>query len=322
MKAAVLHNFGEIPHYEEFPDQTPGSGDIVIQVKAVALENVDKAIAKGTHYSSATFFPRFPAIVGHSGIGALPDGTLAGFGGIKNPYGAMAEKVVVPQGYYAPVPQGIDAAVAAALPAPALTSLLAFKYSAKLQPGETVLINGATGIAGMLAVQIAKFLGAGRIVGTGRNEESLKRVVKLGADAVVNISQSDRALAESFKKESGKGYDIIIDFLWGHPTEVFLKTLVPAELNFPKRRIRLVQIGEMAGPAVSLTADMLRTSGLEIYGASAGITPQAVGENAKQVWDWIKEEKIHMDIEKVPLEDIESAWNRTNLEGKRIVIVP
>src|SRR5215475_3050520 len=119
MKAAVLHNFGEAPQYEDFPDPAPGPDEILIQVQAVALENVDKAMAAGTHFASRQFLSTLPAIVGFDGIGLLADGRLVGFGGVKAPYGAMAEKTVVPKAYTVPIPEGMEAVTAAAMPASA-----------------------------------------------------------------------------------------------------------------------------------------------------------------------------------------------------------
>ncbi len=295
----------------------------MIQVKAVVLENFDKMTVKGTHYASKQFFSQFPAIVGHSGVGTLDDGTLVSFGGTKPPYGTMAEIAVVPEiykAYITPVPQGVDTTVAASLPASALTSLLPLRWGTKLQSGETVLVNGATGVSGKIAIQIAKLLGAGRIVGTGRDNEGLRSIMALGADAAIDLKQSDEGLTEAFKKEAGKGYDVVLDFLWGHPTELLFKTLVPKEAGFAVHRTRFVQIGEAAGPTISLSAEAIRTSGLEITGAG-NIPPEAVPEALKQTWEWIGTGKLSIDIEKVPLKDIAEAWDRKT-EGKRVVIVP
>lgn len=321
MKAAVLHQFGETPRYEDFPDPVPGAEELLVHVKAIALENVDKVMADGSHFASRQFLSTLPAIVGFDGIGMLEDGKLVGFGGVKAPYGAMAEKTIVPNAYTVPIPEGMDAVTAAAMPASALTSLFPLKCGAKLQPGETVLINGATGVSGKLAVQIAKLLGAGRVVGTGRNPQSMQKALELGADVVIDLKQSDEKLAEAFKKEAGNGYDVILDFLWGHPTEVLIKTLIPTELGLSKP-VRLVQVGEKAGTTISLSADSLRTSGLEILGGAARITMEAIGEGTRQVYDWIKANKLQMEIEQVPLKDIEKVWQRTDFKGKRIVIVP
>ena len=321
MKAAVLHKFGETPTYEDFPDPILSEGEILIHVKAVALENVDKAMAEGSHFASRQFLSRLPAIVGFDGIGMLEDGRLVGFGGVKAPYGAMAEKTVIPQGYHVSVPEGVDAVTAAALPASAITSLFPLKWGAKLQPGESVLINGATGVSGKLAVQIAKLLGAGRVIGTGRNEESIRQVKEFGADAVIDLKQTDEKLMADFEKEAAEGYDVILDFLWGRPTDLLIKTLVPSEIRVSKP-VRLVQIGEKAGATISLSGDALRTSGLEICGGAAGFSPETMGEATNQVWEWLRANKLRMDIEQVPLKDIEMIWKSTDFRGKRIVIVP
>lgn len=322
MKAAVLHDFGSIPRYEDFPDPALEGDKIFVQVKAVALENVDRAIARGTHFASRQFLPKFPAIIGSDGIGMSEDGRLVGFGGMQPPYGAMAEKVAIPLTYTLPIPDGVDAVTAAAVPSSALTALFPLRWGAMVQPGETVLINGATGFAGKLAVQVARLLGA-RVIGSGRNAQSLQLLKTLGTDGVIDLKQSDEELAEAFKREAGvSGYDVILDFLWGRPTELLLRSLVPRELAFAKRRIRLVQIGEMAGPTIALSAEALRTSGLEIIGAGAHLTPEVVAEGASQVWEWIKMGKLSADIEQVPLKEVERAWERTDIQGKRIVIIP
>src|SRR5579875_497081 len=133
MKAAVLHEFRSLPRFEDFSEPTAEEGDVLIHVMAVALENFDKMAALGVHYASKRMFPRFPAIVGHSGVGTLEDGKLVAFGGVRPPYGTMAEIAVVPReyaGYVSPVPEGVDAGVAAALPASALTSYLPLRWGA------------------------------------------------------------------------------------------------------------------------------------------------------------------------------------------------
>lgn len=320
MKAAVLHNFGETPHYEDFPDPVPSGDEKLIRVKAVVLENVNKMMAKGTHYSGNQFFPKFPAIIGHSGIGTTEDGTLVSFMGIKPPYGAFAEKAVASRIF--PIPQGIDAAQAAAIPSATLTSLLPLKYTAKMQQNETVLINGATGVAGKLAIQVAKKLGAKRIIGTGRNEAVLNTLKSLGADAVIQLKQTDEMLLSAFSKEAGStGYNIVLDYLWGHPAQILMQSFIPATLGIPETRIRYIHIGEKAGKKVALSGDMLRTSGLEIYGI--GNLPQsAIPQETRQVWEWIKQNELRINIEKVPLSEIENAWQRDDLAGKRLVIIP
>lgn len=322
MKAAVLHEFGNIPRYEHFPEPVPEKEEILIDVKAVTLENIDQMMARGEHFASRQFLPNLPAIVGLGGVGERSDGKLVGFSDMKAPYGAMAEKVVVPKTSTGLIPDGIDAETAVALPSSALTSLFPLKWGVHMKEGETVLINGATGVSGKLAVQIAKQLGAGRIIGTGRNETSFERIKAFGADTVIDLKQSEEKIITSFEKEVENGIDIVLDFLWGYPTELLIKALTPQEISLKEQRTRLVQIGEKAGSEIQLPAGALRTSGLEIYGGSTGITPDTLQEGTNMVWEWAKEKKLQMDMEVIPLQHIESIWQHSDFEGKRVVVTP
>lgn len=324
MKAAVLHQFGESPRYEDFPEPIPNDDEVIIEVKAVSLENIDRTLANGTHFASRQFLPSLPAVVGLDGIGTLPDGRLVGFGGVRPPFGAVAERTVVAKTHTVPVPDGIEAITAATVPSSALTALFPLKWGAALQPNETVLINGATGFAGKLAVQIAKLLGAARVIGTGRDDASLRSLSALGADGVIDLKQSDAEISAAFTAQAGEnGYHVILDFLWGHPTELLIETLIPRTLSFARHRTRLIQVGQMAGSHLSLAAEALRTSGLEIVGAGGGLTPERMTEAAQEVWEWIRAGKLRADIDVIPLKDITSAWERiTRLHGSRIVIVP
>jgi len=138
---------------------------------------------------------------------------------------------------------------------------------------------------------------------------------------VINLEQDDGALRADFRKNAGGGYDVVLDFLWGRPTEVLLSTLVPEELRFAKP-VRLVQIGEKAGPLLHLTADSIRTSGLEIFGGASRLDPAGMESCVKTAYEWIREGKVSMEIEQIPLKDIESAWERDDFHGRRIVIIP
>src|SRR5215813_12939029 len=191
MKAAVLHTLGCAPCYEEFPDPEPGHDEVLVHVTAAALKNVDKAMASGSHYDSRR---GLPVVCGVDGVGVLDDGTRVFCGGCRPPYGMMAEQTVVSRGWCLLVPDGVDAETAAALPNPALSSWLPLVWRAKLKPGETVLILGATGVAGKLAIQIAKHLGAGRVVAAGRNRRVLETLKDLGADATIALDQAEQAL--------------------------------------------------------------------------------------------------------------------------------
>jgi NADPH2:quinone reductase len=153
-------------------------------------------------------------VVGLDGVGELEDGTRVFFGGPRKPYGSMAQLTVARRPFCWPVPDGVDDLAAAALPNPALSSWLPLAYSARLKPGETVLVLGATGSAGKLAVQIAKRLGAGRVVAAGRNAEVLESLTDYGADATVRLDGDDEEVARAFAAAAGEGgFDVILDYL-------------------------------------------------------------------------------------------------------------
>jgi NADPH:quinone reductase-like Zn-dependent oxidoreductase len=319
MKAAVLHEFGGVPRYEDFPDPIAGDGEVIIEVKAVAVENVDKMVAAGTHYASKQFMPQVPAIPCFDGVGVLPDGSVVGFGNTRPPYGALAEKTVVAETNVVPMPEGLDPAVAVVLGS-AITGFC-IKSAAGFMPGETVLIQGATGVAGRLAVKVARLLGAGRIVGTGRDDEALREVLTLGTDAVINTAVPDDELVRAFAEARGAGYDVVLDFLWGRPTDMLLRSLVPDALTMAKPT-RLIQVGQSAGPAISLAAESVRTSGVEIYGAAKGLDATTIKDAYSQIVQWAADGTLTFDLERVPLSQIEAAWQRTDLRGRRLVVLP
>ena len=321
MKAAVLHTLGKPPRFEDFPDPQPGPGEVRVHVRAASLKNVEKAMAAGAHYDSHR---ELPAICGLDGIAVLDDGTRVFCGGCRAPYGMMAEQAVVSRAFCLPVPEGLDHNTAAALPNPALSSWLPLLWRARLKPGETVLILGATGVAGKLAIQIARHLGAGRVVAAGRNEDILETLPELGADATIALDQPDQELAAAFIREAAhKRFDVVLDYVWGHPTEVLLDALTGHDVMAESEPLRLIEIGEMAGPTISLSAAALRSSGIEILGSGGGGIPHtAIFETFPQVWALAASGELRIDTEPVPLSKIESAWLRSDLRGRRLVIIP
>lgn len=319
MKAAVVDRAGGIPEYRDWPDPVAKDGEVVVAVEAVAVENVDRAIVAGTHYTSGNFQAALPAVPCFDGVGRLSDGTLVGFGGLTPPQGALAERVAVPANYTAPIPSGIAAPVAATLSS-AISAMLALSAAAEFRAGETVLVQGGTGVAGRLAILIARLLGAGRIVATGRDEDALSELRDLGADATINTAVDDVALIQAFGEEVGSGYDVVLDYLWGRPTELLTRALIPTSFALGKPT-RLVQIGEAAGPGIRLTADALRTSGLELYGAARNAAT-GMASAYQQVVDWVRAGELVISVEAMPLSRIAEAWVRTDLRGRRLVIVP
>ena len=318
MKAAVVDRRGGVPAYREVPDPEAGEGQAILRVEAVAVENVDRAIVAGEHYTAAEFQSALPAIPCFDGIGRTADGTLVGFGGLVPPHGALAEYVVVTQGHWAPIPDGIAPEIAATMSS-AITGM-SMRTAAELKPGETVLVQGATGVAGRLAVQIARLLGAGRIVATGRDAAALATLAELGVDAVINTDVPDDELVQAYRDAAGEGYDVVVDFLWGRPTRLLCESLIPKTFAIGKPT-RLVQVGESAGESFELPARALRTSGLEIYGAARNLMA-GMAEAYGQVVEWVRSGELVIDVTTMPLSDIAAAWQRTDLRGSRLVIRP
>jgi NADPH2:quinone reductase len=319
MKAAVLHALGKAPRCEEFAEPAAGKDEAAVRVRAASLKAIDKQLASGSHYAS----PReLPVVCGTDGVGELEDGTRVFFGGPRRPYGAMAERTVAPRAFCFAVPPSIDDDTAAALPNPGVSAWLSLTHRAKLAPGETVLILGATGVTGQLAVQIAKLLGAKRVIGAGRNARVLGRLREVGADATIQLDQPGDSLKQAFAREAGDaGFDVVIDYVWGHPMETLLAAITKSEFSVVTKETRLVQVGESAGPTIALPAAVLRSTALTILG-TAGIPPREVLVDAmQQVMARAARGELQIETERVPLADIEGAWQRQE-SGRRIVVIP
>jgi len=319
MKAAVLHAFGKPPVFEQFPDPIAQEDELIVRVQAAALKPVDKQVANGSHYAS----PRaLPVVCGLDGVGLLEDGTRVYFAGSRPPYGAMAQRTVVSRHHCFPLPENVDDVSVAAVINPGVSAWLTLTCRAKLVRGETVLVLGATGVTGKLAVQIAKLLGAGRVVAAGRNMQVLSTLYEFGADAIIQIDKPGQDLRESFAQKAGDmGYCVIVDYVWGRPTEALLDYMTRKEFANVKSEARLVQVGESAGHTISLDAAVLRSTPLTILG-TAGIPPRDILMDAfQQVTTRASRGELRIDVEQVSLEDVENAWQRDS-RGWRFVFIP
>ena len=321
MYAAVLHAIGSAPRCEEFsePVASDSDGEAIVHVHGASLKPIDTQLAGGSHYASRR---ELPCVCGSDGVGHLSDGQRVFFGGPRPPYGAMAQRTVVPRALIFPVPENVNDETAAALPNPGVSAWLSLAYRAKLVRGENVLILGATGVTGKLAVKIAKLLGATRVVAAGRNQQVLSTLHDLGADATISLALPEAELSEAFLREAGQsGFQVVIDYVWGGPTEAFLAAITRREFAAIKSETRLVQVGESAAPAITLPAAVLRSTALTILG-TAGIPPRNVLLEAfQQVMEHAAKGQLYIETERVPLADIEKAWQRDQ-SRRRLVITP
>jgi len=322
MKAAVLHATGRPPRCEEFTEPAANGNEVLVHVRAAALKPLDKQMASGSHYAS---YREFPAVCGTDGVGQSDDGTRVFFAGPRPPFGTMADRTVVHRARCFRLPDTISDDIAAAVVNPGLSAWGSLVWRAQLVPGETVLILGATGVTGKLAIQTAKLLGATRVVAAGRNAQSLETLRKLGADATILIGTSGQELTDAFAREARVApFNVILDYLWGAPTEALLAAITRKDLQPSETRVRLVEVGESAGPTISLRGGTLRSSRLEILGAGTGsapTSPEVWKEALAELLDNVMKGSLCIDTVRIPLADVEDAWPR-DYQGRRAVLIP
>ena len=313
MQAAVVNVLGQPPRYQSFPDPQPNADEVLIKVRAAGLHPIVKALAAGSHYMGTGQVPMVPGV---DGVGTLEDGTRVYFGFARKPWGTMSELSAVPRDKCFPVPAGLSDAIAAAIPNPGMSAWLSLKERAGLTAGETVLVLGAAGVAGRLAVQAARHLGAKRVVGAGRNLESLQSI---GVDSIVRLDESEDAIRRSFAAELEQGIDVIIDYLWGRPTELLLEALAKGFRPNGARSTRLLEIGDSAGKTITLPGAILRSVDLRILGSGFGsVSLQRVLDAIPTLFSLAAKGELTVDIEPTPLSEVESAWTRKG-DGRRIV---
>jgi NADPH:quinone reductase-like Zn-dependent oxidoreductase len=313
MKAAVIDSPERGPRFADFAEPVTAEGETLIEVTAAGLHPIVRMLASGEHYGSQGTLPMIPGI---DGTGRAPDGTRVYFGGVRPPYGPMAQRAAA--AVVLPLPDGLDEVTAAAIINPGVGAWLALTRQAALQPGETVLVLGATGVSGRIAVALAARLGAGRVIAAGRNKAILDQ---LGATVTVTLGGPDDRAALAGAAGQG-GIHVIIDYLWGRPTEAAIAALTRHGLTHAAPRVRLVEVGQMAGPVISLPAAVLRSSGLEVLGSGPGTIPLAEIINATpEFMSLAATGDLPIDIAEVPLAEIESAWQRSS-GSQRIVLRP
>ena len=284
-------------------------------MRAAALSNLVKGQASGRHYSSGSELPFVP---GNDGVGTMPDGRRVYFIGSRAPFGTMAEWSVVGARRTLLLPDGVDDVTAAALGNPGLASWGALIGRAKFGQGESVLVNGATGVAGQQAIQVAKFLGAKKVIATGRDEAALERLRGIGADETISLRLPEDELASAFRGAMAE-VNVVLDYLWGASAEEILKAGQGHGGMGGEPRIRYVQVGAISGETISLNASLLRSSGVELLGSGLGsLSAGAIVESLKKMFEAAGSVGLKIDTDAVPLSEVEAAWGKAE-SGRRIV---
>jgi NADPH:quinone reductase-like Zn-dependent oxidoreductase len=312
VRAAILTAYGQTPEIGEFDDPVPGDGSAVVDVLAAGMNPVDIRMASGQFYGGN---PPLPSVVGREGIGRTAEGRTVYFETPLPPYGSFAERSLIdPSTTYA-VPEGLDPAHAVVFGIAGLAGWLALEYRARVREGETVLVLGASGVVGQVAVQAAKLLGAGRVVAAARSEDGLRRATEHGADATVQIGAVDD-LAEAFRDACDGGADVVVDPVWGEPAVAAMVAM--------NQRGRLVQLGESAGAVATAPSAPIRGKTLDVLGyTSFSVPPEDKRVAYERMVKYAAAGELSVEVERVPLEDVASVWERQrNSPGVKLVIVP
>ncbi len=319
MHAAVVRSFDHPPRYETYDTPEPtGPDETLVDVLAVGLHPRVRTGAAGRHYTSTGELPMIPGI---DGVGRLPDGRRIYFVTPDDTWGSMADRAVIDLRRMVTLPENVDAAKVAAGMNPAMSAWVALRRRVPLQPGQSVLVLGATGNAGGMAVQVAKRLGAGRVVGTGRDPERLAGLAALGADETVALDADPAVTAERLADVAAE-VDIVIDYLWGEPATTAITALLTARAD-RSRAMDWIQIGAMAGPTIELPSVALRSANLRLQGNGQGaVSAQAYLAELPSLIDEIDAGTIEINVRPVELADVETTWSAPEIPGLRTVLIP
>ncbi len=306
MRAAILTAPATDPHVGAFEDPAPAAGQAVVEVAAAGVNPIDIRLASGQLGQ-----PRTPAVVGLEGVGTLDDGRRVYFSSCVRPYGSWAERTLIEPERAFPVPDGLDDELAVAIGISGIAAWIPVAHHADVQPGESVLVLGATGTVGRIAVQAAKLLGAGRVVGTARDADALREVERLGADATVPLHGDYAAALED---AAGAGFDVVIDPLYGEPFEAALPAAAVGA--------RLVTIGESAGPLARVPFRALQGR-THIGHANGMVAKELIRDAYAKLAEHAAAGRIAVEIERFPLERADEAWRAQQAgPGRKLVVVP
>lgn len=321
MQAAIIHRPGQLPVCGEFPEPTATEGAEIITVTASALSHFSKSRSSGAHYSSAS---AFPLIAGIDGTGRTADGRRVYFALPQAPFGALSEKTLVRSRQCIPIPDSLDEITAAAIANPGMSAWVALVERARLAAGETVLVHGATSTAGRIAIQLAKFLGAGQVIATGRNQVELEQLLQLGADRIIPIPPSDPNHENAFEAalipHFAQGIDIVIDYLWGQSAQAILTAIVRGVED--ARPVRFIHVGAAAGEQnIALASTALRSSAIQLMGSGVKSVPfPTLLHSIAKVFESVLPAGLQIATKTLPLASITTAWQAP--AKPRIVITP
>ena len=320
MKAAIVTAAGKTPIYGDFDQPKAEAGEEIVSLRAAALSNLTKSRASGAHYSSTGIFP---AVAGTDVVGVTEDGRRVYFAMPEAPFGSLAEFCPIHPRRCVDVPDSLDDVTAAAIANPGMSAWGALVERAHFVAGETVLVNGATGTAGRVAVQLAKYLGAAKVIATGRNVEELEELKQLGADVSIPFALDGKHPSgagdyeEALMQTFAGGIDVVVDYLWGESAKTAIAALAKTIEDKP---VRFVQVGSAGGdPTIELPGAALRSAAITLMGSGIGsVSRQALVQSIRSVFEALQPAGLKVATKVVPLSEVESVWEKAT--GKPRVV--
>ena len=312
MHAAVVTSFDAPPSYREFRDpKRHGPEEVLVDVVASGLHRRVRSQVDGSHYTSTGELPLVPGV---DGVARLPDGSLRYFALTDTAFGAMAERTVIDWRLSVELPAGTDPVQVAAGMNPAMSAWVALRRRIDFAAGQSVLVLGATGASGQMAVQIAKQFGAGQVIAAGRDPQRLATLKDLGADTVVRLGDGPGL------DEVAGDVDVVIDYLWGQVTTDAM-TAIATHRRDRARPLTWIEIGAVAGSHAEIPSAALRALPLQIVGSGQGSVPvhDLLGE-LPAIAAAVSDGTLRVDARAVPLADVTRAWQEDGAE--RIVFTP
>jgi len=312
VKAALVRDVGATAE----PGQAPEPSGEAIEVLAAPINPIDLSVSRGI---LATGHPELPYVPGCEAVGRTADGKLVWiYGGSlgRMSQGAIAERAPVGDSHAIEVPEGADPALAAGLGIAGLAGWLPFAWRAPLRGGEDVLVLGATGSVGLVAVQTAKLLGAGRVVAAGRSPAGLERAAECGADATLRLDEHEDLVAAFKEAFGGRGPNWVFDPLWGAPAAAATVAAAPGAT--------IVNLGQSAGQKAELDSAVVRFKSLSLLGhTNFAVPPDELAEHYRRLVGHALAGDIRLDVERVPLDSVADAWRRqAEGAGTKLVVVP
>jgi NADPH2:quinone reductase len=316
-RAAEIRTPGEPPVVADREAPAPGSGEVLVEVRAAPITPLDLLCASGTSYFGV---PRTPYVPGVQGVGTV-HGRPVWFptdAGMVPGDGSMTGAAVVAEKDLVALPAGVDPVLVAALGLSAVAAYLALTWRGELEPGEQVLVLGAGGVVGQAAVQLARAAGARRVIGAARSKDAKERAADAGADAVVALDTDDVGeLADRFAAAAEGPVDLLLDPLFGPPAAAAAKALAIGG--------RWVHLGGSAAETCPIDSSTLRSRSLRLLGYTNNELTRAQRAAAvTAVAQFAARGALTVAHETVPLDDAADAWRRQGAgqASGRIVLTP